>query len=227
MAKPPAVIQNIISSLTGKEMRFLLEYMMDYDRVRAVKAAGYRCRSDETAATLAARMLVKEKIKKVLKHFEREAQEEFKIERNEVLYHLHACATRNAKDLVDDDGRIIGSVILKNGQRNGGMRINDLPDEITVAIDGMKQKRKVTTYEDGTVVEEIETELKLVSKAAALDMCMKHKVLYSAEVGEIILRVPEDMFRRPNVVDPVGQDVIEMQGRSVVEKTLRKGVTDG
>ena len=154
-----------ISKLPDKQRRFCLEYLQDYNGTQAAIRAGY---SRKTASVLANKILKKPAVKRFLGKFERESQEQFELERNEILRHLAACATRDGKMFVNDRGVLHGN-------------LNDLPDEVTAAIDSIKQKVRTYTTQDGEEVTEVETELKLVSKAAALDMAMKHKGLFAAE----------------------------------------------
>ena len=109
-------------------------------------------------------------------------------------------------------------VIIQDGKVLSGESINDLPDEVSAAIDWIKQKRRVVTTEDGTIIEEIITELKLVSKDRALDMAMKHEGLYQPGQGEVILKVDESMFRAPSVEDPLGQKILDLKSKRITEE---------
>ena len=160
-----------LGRISDKMRLFALEYLVDYNGTQAAIRAGY---SKKTASVRATKLLKNPVIKAFLGKFERESQEKFEIQRNEILMHLAACATRDGRDFVDKDGKPLLT----------SQNINDLPKSITCAIDGIKQKRKSWRDPEGTEYEEIETELKLVSKASALDMCMKHKGLFAVEKTE-------------------------------------------
>jgi len=192
-----------IRKMTDKERRFVLEYMIDYNATRAALAAGY---AKKSAGVQGAKVLARKHIKAYIGKRQRLDQEKFEIQRHEVLWHLWACATRNGKQFVDAGGKL-----LLNDQN-----INDLPDEVTAAIDGIKQKVRRYTLADGEEVEEIDTEIKLVPKAQAIEMAMKHKGLFAAEKTSIRMSFDfEDMFRdqRDTIdVDPIEKRLEDERG---------------
>jgi len=83
----------------------------------------------------------------------------------EILKQLAYCATRSGADFIDDKGNL--------------REIQELPERAQQAIDGIKQKKKRYVDINGNEVEETHTELKLVSKASAINMAMQHKGLFS------------------------------------------------
>ncbi len=210
------------NKLTDKEKAFVLGYIVHYDRTKAVLDAKYKCKTRTTASNLGSKLLRKPRVRALINLFQKKTQKKFEIQADEILWHVHACATRDGKQFVDENGVIIGSTRIVNGRVEKGIRINDLPEEVTSAIDGIKQKRKAYTLEDGTTVEEIETEIKLVPKAAALRMAMEHKGLFAGQQLEVLLMASESMFRRSERVDPIEQQVLDVQGRSIVEETKPK-----
>ena len=146
-------------------------------------------------------------LKSSLKHSGRRDIEEFEIQRHEILWNLWACAVRNGKQFVDERGKLL--ITSQN--------INDLPDEVTAAIDSIKQRRKVFHLEDGSEVEEIQTEVKLVPKAAALEMAMKHKGLFAAEKTDVKVSLDFDQLYRDNKevidIDPIERRLLEEKER--------------
>lgn len=214
MAKATA-LQKIAGDLPGRQMRFVFELLLDYNKLRAIKAAGYKCKTNASASALASKLLKKPQILKIIEFFEKESQEEFRIERKEILWNLWVCATRNAKQFVDEQGRLNLSARIENGRVVEGRTILDLPDEVTAAIDGMKYREKTWTEQDGTIVQEIFVDLKLVSKGSAIDMAMKHAGLYAPVTGEIKLVVDEAMFHRPEGIDTIEQQLIDVESRVV------------
>ncbi len=48
-----------MSALAGKQLRFADEYLVDCNATRAYKAAGYKCKNDETARACGSRLLAK------------------------------------------------------------------------------------------------------------------------------------------------------------------------
>jgi len=159
--------------------------------------------SEKTAAVRAVKILKDPRMKAIVGKMLKEQRDKFAIEADEILWHLWACATRNGKDFVDKKG-----VLLITSQN-----INDLSDEVTAAIDSIKQKRRVYTTEDGETIEEIETEVRLVSKAAALDMAMKHKGLFAPQEVHGKLTFDFDKLyqdQRDTIdVDPIEQKLLE------------------
>lgn len=189
--------------LPEKQVRFLMEYLVDYNGKAAALRAGY---TEASAGQMAHKILAKTPVKRFLAKFEKESQEAFEIDRYEILRHLAAVATRNAKWLVDDDG-----VLLLAGQN-----INDLPDEVTIAVEGIKQKVKKYYDDRGEVSYEIlTTEIKLASKTEAIAMCMKHKGLFAPEQHDVRLAPSVDWAaikaekQKTIDVDPVKQRLLE------------------
>ena len=156
-----------MSKMTDKERRFCLEYLLDYNQTRSAIAAGY---SKKTAATTATKIMKRAHIKAFLGKHEKESQDKFEVDRDTILRHLVAGATRDGKDFVDAKGRLI----LES------QNIKDLPNSITSTINSIKQRKKRYRDQDtGEMIEVIETEVKLVDKAKLLEMCMKHKGLFA------------------------------------------------
>jgi len=203
------------SSLKGvpdKQVRALMEYIASGygSMTKACIAAGY---SKSCAATMGMRILKRKEVVAFVGKFRREQSEKFEIQAHEVLRHLCSGATRSGKGFFNDRG------ILHSD-------IQDLPDDITDAIDGIKQKVRRYTREDGSEVTEVETELKLMSKASCLDMCMKHKGLFSSEKLDIDLKAETinwDKFTevRARVPNPV-QARIEAEEAKTLEVTHKK-----
>ncbi|KKK65624.1 hypothetical protein LCGC14_2972290, partial [marine sediment metagenome] len=114
---------------------------------------------------------------------------------------LWACATRNIVDLLDKDGTLASPENLR-----------DLPREVTASIETLKQTKRTYHREDGSeVVEmrEVINEVKPVPKAVCMDMAMKHKGAYAAEVTEHKLAFDFDQLYFP----PEKGDVIDVEGR--------------
>lgn len=153
-----------INHLTDKEKLFCGNYLQTYDAKNSAIKAGYASRS---AASTASKILKKKHIQKYLGKNQRLSAEKFEVERDEILQHLAAAATRDGKDFFDSDG-----VLVTN--------IRNLPPEVTRSIDNIKQKK--WRNEAGEIV--TETEIRLVSKAAALRMALEHKGLFAPQQVE-------------------------------------------
>lgn len=106
----------------------------------------------------------------------------------EVLEQIHSALTRDGSDYVDP-------------KTNELIPIHDLPKRAKQAIDGIKQEKTILTNADGEIIgEKIKTELRLVPKASAMDMAMKHFGAYAAEKSETTTRVSfeYDSLTNPN-----------------------------
>ncbi len=156
--------------LTDKQRIFVEEYLADFNATRAAEAAGY-----SNPQVSGARQLQNPKIAAVVEKYMARVQKQYELTREAILEQLAYCALRTGGDFVDDDGRIV-------------QNIKKLPKAAQGAIDGIKQKvRKYYDREGNLAGETVETELKLVSKATALDLAMKHKGLFAAEKHEHLM----------------------------------------
>lgn len=154
-----------IAKLSDKMRAFAREYVVDYKKKDAAIRAG--C-SPKSASQYANKMLKNPYVLKLIGRLEKESQDEFEIERGQILVELANCALRTGKDFVDKNGKLVDNIL-------------ELSPRAQSAIDSIKQKVRTWVEADGTQVEEVETELKLVPKGQALEMAMKHKGLFAAE----------------------------------------------
>ncbi len=143
--------------VTGSETRFIAEYLVDYNASRAAKAAGY---SSTSAGT---KLLAKPLIKQIIAAKERQIVKKLELTSEEVLKQLYFAATRSAADFCDSTGKIITNIHL-------------LDERAQNTIDGIEQ----TVFIDAEGNETIKTKLKLVPKATAIDLAMKHKGLFAS-----------------------------------------------
>lgn len=143
--------------VTGSETRFIAEYLIDYNASRAAKAAGY---SSTSAGT---KLLAKPLVKQIIAAKERQTVKKLELTREEVLKQLYFAATRSAADFCDSSGKIITNIHL-------------LDERAQNTIDGIEQ----TVFIDAEGNETIKTKLKLVPKATAIDLAMKHKGLFAS-----------------------------------------------
>lgn len=154
--------------LTDKQWSFIDHYMVSKNATQAAKAAGYK---PANAAQQGAKLLKNRIIKRIIGVREKKQVERLELTSDEVLLQLFYCITRTARDFVDDSGKIITNV-------------NQLNDRACAAIDGIDQEVQYAYSPEGEVVgERIKTKLKLVPKAASIDMGMKHKGLFEFGQG--------------------------------------------
>ena len=171
-------------TLTNLERAFVEEYKKDGDGTRAILAAGSKCKTRKAASVLACVMLKRPRVAAAVGYLFNEERKRRTIEADTVLEHVADCATRDARLLFDANGILVLNHRIGPDGTVVGSTIHNLPEKVTNAIDSVKQRRRIITLINGTVIEEVETELKLVSKAAALDMAMKHKGLFAAEKSD-------------------------------------------
>jgi phage terminase small subunit len=153
--------------LTDKQWSFIDHYMISKNATLAAKEAGYK---PANAAQQGGKLLKNKIISRIIGAREKKQVERLELTSDDVLLQLFYCITRNARDFTDDSGKIITNV-------------NELNDRACAAIDGIDQEVQYAYGPDGEVVgERIKTKLKLVPKAASIDMGMKHKGLFEASI---------------------------------------------
>jgi hypothetical protein len=164
--------------LTDKQKRFIAEYPIDWNGLRAVKQCGYRG-NDKSLTVRADQLKHHPLVKKALDAIRKDTDLNCEIRRSDVIKELNGCLKRNSKMLFDEHGILMMNHSVVSGKIKG-RTIHDLPDEVTCSVDGVKQKVKQYTIEDQEYLE-VETELKLSSKTAAIDMAMKHIGAYAPD----------------------------------------------
>ncbi len=198
--------------LTDRETRFVLEYLVDYNASRAVRAAGYSSRSDKAVSVMGCKLLKKKHIKAMVGKLRRETVLKLELTREEILLQLFYLATRSGADFVDKNGRLV-------------QNLNDLPERAQQAIDGIEQEIKTFTYEDGTTMQEVKTKFKLVGKATAIDMAMKHKGLFAPDKKEVAIAVLDwnKLLEEPNgEIDAIEQRIIDVESKAIEGKKPSK-----
>lgn len=183
------------SKLNDKQHKFVMEYCIDFNAQRAAISAGY---AEGSAGVTGARLLTIPHVAKAIGKIRNDDLVHLQLTREEVLKQLYYCCTRSAEDFCDDQGKIITDV-------------RKLTKRACNAIDGLKQTVKSWTDENGEVHEEVITELKLVPKAAAIDMAMKHKGLFAPTKSEVTVGV----FNWDMLASGPNQD-------SIIEAEVRK-----
>ena len=160
-----------LTKLTVSERTFVAELLANnlFDPTRAARKAGYKAPS-QAANKLMKRRRIKAALGKALK----QRMDRCELTADRVLKEVEYCALRDPIALCDENGLIV---------------IDDLrriPEQIRRCIDGIKCKQY--TDENGGVTQTIE--LKLVSKAVALELAMKHFGMLAPL--KVDLRVPTD-----------------------------------
>lgn len=151
--------------LTDKERMFAMEYLAcNYNATEAARRVGY-----SNPGVAGCNVLKKPHVQHAIRTFETDTLAKVGIRAEDVLLQLYYLISRDAGDFCDDEGKIVTDVHRLNPRARA-------------CIDGIKQKVTTHTSEDGSITEEITTELKLTPKSVAVDMGMKHKGLFSPEL---------------------------------------------
>ena len=183
------------ASLSDKEAQFVYEYSLDFNASRAAKKAGYK-----NPALMGYKILQKPKIANAIGALRKECLDHLKLTKEEILRQLYYCATKDAGEYVHP----------KTGEL---LKPHQLPLRARQAIDTIKQRVRTSVGEDGTEYRTVETEYRLVPKAQAIDMAMKHFGQYAEEKQEHTHKVTIDwdgMFERlQEISDPVEAQIIE------------------
>lgn len=95
------------NALTGSESLFALEYLIDRNGTRAYKASHPRCKSDNTAAVEAWRLLRKPKIMAFLERETRARVERLRMDGDEALTLISNDARADIGDLFDEKGELL------------------------------------------------------------------------------------------------------------------------
>ena len=114
-----------VKRLTDKQVRFVLEYLTDYNGTRSAIAAGY---NKNRAAPTACDLLKNPKVKALVGKLRREQAERFQIQADEVLRHLASGATR---DTWISEARFIQESITDN---DIDYAVKKMPSEIYYVV---------------------------------------------------------------------------------------------
>lgn len=144
-----------LSKCTVSEQTFVAELVANnlFDPTRAARKAGYKNPS-QAANKLMKRRRVKAALGKALK----ERMDRCELTADRVLKEVEYCALRDPIGLCDKNGFIIID------------KLSSIPEQLRRCIDGIECRQY--TDENGRVTQVIK--LKLVSKAVALELAMKH-----------------------------------------------------
>jgi phage terminase small subunit len=201
-----------VKRFNDRQLRFMFEYMVSGKGTEAAIAAGY---SKKCAHVMACRLLKDPKVQAFIGKAQRERCEKLELSAEEVLKQLYFAATRDGKQLFNSKGVLVLNHRVVDGEVEGST-IHDLPEQITACVDGVKQRVKRYTKDDGTRVEEVETELKLVGKGGAIDMALKQMGMYAPTeiTGQLRPLDWDSLIVRGQVVDAVEQRLIEEEGNN-------------
>ena len=178
------------TSLTDKQQVFTTEYCISFNAVSAANIAGYACPST------AGNKLLKtnQKIKQIVGKYKKEMLEGTELRRQDVVQQIKFGLIRSAKQMVDEDGRLIEN-------------INDLPDSVAATIDAIEQDVSTRYDRAGNAIgETVTTRYKMNRKAQYIDMAMKHLGMYETQDHRVTHSIDWDSLTES---DREAEDVIE------------------
>lgn len=150
--------------LTGKQKRFVEEYLCDLNATQAAIRAGY---SAKTAEVVGYENLRKPQIAAAIQAEMDKRSARTEMTQDAVLLELRKLASSDIRKVFDDQGRLLP--------------VHMLPDDIAPAVSSVKV---TTSRVPGTDPVEVEftTEVKFWDKPKAIDLAGKHLMLWK-EVG--------------------------------------------
>ena len=167
--------------LSLRKLRFVSEYLVSLNEVQAGKAVG-------VSAPTARKWLTDPVISRMITFEDRKTCEKLELSREEILLQLYYCVTRSAADFCDEDGKIITNV-------------NQLSERARNTIDAIEQD----VYYDQEGNQCLKTRLRLVPKATAIDMAMKHKGLFAPQQIDVATSRPvldwSNLYGKPEGVE--------------------------
>ena len=153
-----------IEGLTDQQWRFVQEYIVHWNGAESARIAGYA-----NPGVASSKLLKNPTIQRYIASEKMKILKSTGIRAEEAIMQLWYALTRTAEDFADEEGKLITDVSQLNARARA-------------SIDGIEQTVTTYTTSDGDVREEIKTKLKLIPKAQAIDMAMKHKGLFE-EMG--------------------------------------------
>jgi phage terminase small subunit len=149
--------------MSDKELRFINELRLCTNRTEAARRAGYK-----HPGVAAAKLMKKPHIIKAVADATAPLAKKYEIGAETVIEQLAFVLTREASDFIGPDEKPIP--------------VHQMSRRAQACIDGFKVKVKTYRDEEGNVTgEDVETEIKLASKNAAIEMGLKHKGLFPTE----------------------------------------------
>ena len=124
--------------LTEAQKRFCDEYLIDLNATRAYKAVYKICKTDETAAASAARLLKKDKVMRYIDKRMTERSERTEVTQDRVIRELASIAFADLSDFVkiDPTGRVVitQTAELTPAQRRAVSMIKETRDGVEVRL---------------------------------------------------------------------------------------------
>lgn len=197
-----------MKKLTGKQQKFIDEYLVDFNATQAAIRAGYK---EKTAYSMGQRLLKKVEIQNAFQEAKEKQQERTQITADDVVREIYRLATFDPRKLFHSDGT--------------PKQITELDDETAACIGGMDiVERRVGDEEP-----EFETtkKLKIWDKNAALEKLCKHFQLYAPDQVHVSnpqggpVEHEHNHKHEHDVSDPVAELIDEMFANNNVDKDTK------
>jgi phage terminase small subunit len=182
-----------MGKLTEKQERFVVVFATIRNGTQAAINAGY---SKKVAGIVACKLLKRPDVMAILHRIKAKDEKKFELTRERVLNELAKGLFRDPVGLEDAEGIVVS-------------RLKDIPLELRTIIDSFKVTQMFS--KEGEVVGQ-KIEVKLIPKAAAIDMGMKHLGAYAAEKQETKVSLDwEQMYGRSSIIDPAEDAIKKME----------------
>lgn len=152
--------------MTGRQRRFVQEYLKDLNATAAAKRAGF---SPRTANQAGHRLLAKPHVMLAIEAGKAEIAERAKVDAVQVLRELMAIVRTSPMHFTTDAA---GEVITVDPDDTESWR----------AVAGVKRRTRVIPQKVGDPIVETFVEIRLTDKNAAIEKAMRHLNLLSADI---------------------------------------------
>jgi phage terminase small subunit len=184
----------VTAKLTAQQQRFVDEYLADpeLNATRAYRKAYPSCRTDAAANAAASRLLASVKVKAAIAQAQAERTKRTQVGADRVVGELALLAFSSIENYtIDDEGKLKPA--------------DGVPSEVLRAIEKFKIKKRIIPGMAGA--REIEAEIKLWSKPAALKMLGEHVGVFdkATPLEKILDALPQELGRA--IREALGRDV--------------------
>lgn len=188
---PASKKQSKKKELTLKQLRFILEYLIDQNAAQAYIRAGYAAKNAETAGPrLSRNVQVKAEIdKRMAKIFK-----ELEVTKENTTRELAGLAHSNIEDYVEIE-EVTGAVRVK--------AFKDMPKGASRAIKSIKEKRRVLSTPAGDAILETTLEFQLYDKIRPNELLGKDMGMFTDKVevkGKVDLITPTGLSELTKVL---------------------------
>jgi len=143
-----------------KRLRFVVEYLKDFNATRAAKAAGY---AEGSAHVAGARLLKDDKIKALIANEEEKLLAKSRLTTEQIIGMMEDIALEDIRGGFDEDGKLLP--------------MSEWSDEFARTVESIETE---TEYDaDGNEVQSVVVKLKRTPSKVGIDMLARHHSLYN------------------------------------------------